>query len=434
MRSSVLSVIGFSVLCLYIQEAYAADGTLQTEWGGHGRGIVTVGDPDARSIYRFVDTSTAYDGHAELRLNNRTFAGSHWSVETHYELVALGGDTLERNNRLRAALPGEAADRLIVSQVPNDRHRLMDLTRRFSTRERSTAYHRLDRFNVSYSPAWGSVRLGRQALTWGDGQVFNPMDLFNPFAPTAVQRDYKTGDDMLHARVPVAGGDIQMLHVPRRNRQTGEIEQTRSSTAAKWHAGGGSLEADLMLARHYDEPVAGVGASGYLGGAVWRTNAVYTQTDGPAGDEDFLQFIANLDYAWTWGGRNVYGVAEFYYNGLGTNGDYAAALTDPAVFNRLQRGELFTLGKHYLAGAIQLEWHPLLRFHLTSIVNTGDPSGIVQPQLLWDVSGESQLIAGFDWHWGDGGTEFGGFETDVSGADVQVAPTDRLHLWWTYHF
>ena len=34
-------------------------------------------------------------------------------------------------------------------------------------------------------------------MSWGNGLVFQPMDLFNPFTPTAVDRDYKPGNDLL---------------------------------------------------------------------------------------------------------------------------------------------------------------------------------------------------------------------------------------------
>jgi len=44
------------------------------------------------------------------------------------------------------------------------------------------------------------------------------MDLFNPFAPTDVERDYKVGDDMVTTQFGINGmGDFQFLYVPRRD-------------------------------------------------------------------------------------------------------------------------------------------------------------------------------------------------------------------------
>ena len=50
------------------------------------------------------------------------------------------------------------------------------------------------------------------------------MDLFNPFSPTAVQRDYKVGDDMAHVQLPLNTGELQMLYLPRRDPVAGEAE------------------------------------------------------------------------------------------------------------------------------------------------------------------------------------------------------------------
>ena len=36
---------------------------------------------------------------------------------------------------------------------------------------------------------------------------------------------------------------------------------------------------DIMAARHYADTIAGLGASGYWGGAAWRVNTVYTCLD-----------------------------------------------------------------------------------------------------------------------------------------------------------
>ena len=146
------------------------------------------------------------------------------------------------------------------------------------------------------------------------------------------------------------------------------------------------------------------------------------------------EFVANLDYAWQWGGRNTYGLIEFYYNSLGTTGDYAAAVADPTLNERLARGELFTLGRPYVAGQLQMELHPLLQAGVLTILNLSDPSMAVQPQLTWDVMTNLQLILGGRFNWGADGTEFGGFDVAIEGMPVRLAPADSQYLWMTYYF
>jgi hypothetical protein len=405
---------------------------LVAEWGGHLRTIGTAAFLDPDAAQRIIDRDPYLDGQAELRLKHRLDVGAHWTLTTHYELVASGGDARE-NTRALATAPGLPGV-LPAAEGVDDDQRLLDLTAIISEEDRLLAYQRLDRLNLSYAPQWGRLRIGRQALTWGEGRIFNPMDLFNPFAPTAVQRDYKIGEDMAHLQLSLAPGDGEILYLPRRDPESGDLVEEQASYAAKWHTSLAGLEMDLMGARHYGDGVLGIGGSGYLGDALWRLNATYTHL--PEGDasDDFLQLVANLDYAWTWGGKNLYGLLEGYYNQPGRTGDYAEALSDEILTERIGRGELFTLGRYYLAGQLQVELHPLLQWHTTAIVNLGDPSGLVQPQLLWDVVPDWQVIVGGQWNWGGDGSEFGGYDLSGPHGDLLITPADRVYLWVSYYF
>ncbi len=407
---------------------------VETTWGGHIRAIGTASFPDDESIYQFASTDTFYDGQAEMRLKNQLFIGSDWSVQTHYELVAQQGDTLKQSNALRQSLPTAALDQLVGPATVDDDRRLLNLTRILADGHDHVIYHRLDRLNLTHTSPLATVRLGRQALTWGNGLLFNPMDLFNPFAPTTIQRDYKMGEDMAHALLPVGSGELELLYVPRRDPDSGALEDDQTSYAAKWHMAPGTLEVDLMAARHFSDHIVAMGASGYLGQAAWRIDGVYTFLEEDTGQEDFWQLVANFDYAWRWGAKNIYGLIEFYYNGLGLTENYAQALTREPLVERLDRGDLFTLGRTYLGGQLRIELHPLVQASGTVIVNLTDPSGIVQPQLLWDLATDVQLIAGASWHWGADETEFGGFDTNLAGQSVIIAPMDQVYLWLTFHF
>lgn len=432
------------LVCLWVFPAWGqGTGSLNTapasgidvQWGGYLRGIGTVTFRNDRSIYGLAGTGPCDDGQGELRLKNRIFIGSRWSLDTQYELVGQLGDTLEKNNELRRLLPASTVEALTEAPTVNDDRRLFNLTRTIAEGHDYVVYHRLDRLNLTYTPDWGTLRVGRQALTWGDGFIFNPMDLFNPFPPTTILRDYKVGDDMAFLQLPVGGGDLQLLFVPRRDPETGHVEGNQSSYAGKFHlTTAGSLEMDFMAARHYGDDVLGLGAVGVLGGAAWRADGVYTLLSSENGRHGFLQMVANLDYAWQWGGRNFYGFMEFYYDELGRTGRYARALDDVPLRRRLERGELFTLGKTYLAGQLEIELHPLVHAYGTAIVNLSDPSGILQPRLSWDMTTNVQLIAGAGLNWGAHGTEYGGFDTTVSGRTVEIAPADQVYLWLTYNF
>ncbi len=429
-----LAALLFLFLACRPQASVRADDTVNIQWGGHLRAIGTATLIDDQSIYRFADTGVYYDGQAELRLKNEIFLDSRWSLETHYEAVAAGGDTRSNNSELARQFSGHLPAAYATASVISDDRRFLNLTSILTDEDDAVAYHRLDRLNLTYTPSWGSLRIGRQALTWGNGMIFNPMDLFNPFAPASVLRDYKVGDDMVLGQIGLGRHEAQVLFVPRRDVADGEFSDSQSSVAAKFHWSLNALEADILAARHYDDRILAWGATGYLGDAAWRVNAVYTAPAEAYQRHDFIQVVANMDYAWQWGGKNVYGLLELFYNGLGAGGEYTRELESAYIADRLSRGDLFTLGRYYLAGLLQIELHPLVRNHWTFITNLEDPSGLVQPQLLWDAGEDFQVILGAQWHWGAGATEYGGFDTSLAGRAVEITPYDQIYLWLTYSF
>ncbi|MBN2124706.1 MAG: hypothetical protein JW821_10460 [Deltaproteobacteria bacterium] len=404
---------------------------VNAEWGGHVRGQASLSRPDKESAYRRTGTRDFIDGAGEVRLKNRLFLGDRVVMETHYEALFSSGDTRRKTAEIRRLLP-ESESFLAASGPPADDRRLLDLTKTLHETDGSALTHRLDRLYVKFLPKWGTLSVGRQALTWGNGLLFNPMDLFNPFSPTEIQRDYKTGDDMAVAEFSAERiGHFQFLVVPRRDPASGDVTGDCSSLAGKLHVMKEGFEFECMAAGHYEEPVLGLGASGYVKSAAWRMNAVYTFLDDHGEKEGFLGFVANMDTSWVWWEKNMYGLVEFYYSGLGDD-DYAAAAGDPAVAERIERGELFTLGRWYLAGEIQVELHPLCRVFLTAITNLQDPSIILQPRMTWDVAQDIQVLLGANVHAGGAGTEFGGFT--IQGTDFVQRPADSLFAWVTWYY
>ena len=137
-------------------------------------------------------------------------------------------------------------------------------------------------------------------------------------------------------------------------------QRIRHRRPAKLHVAAGTTEFEFMGAKHFEDYVAGVGATGYIGDAAWRLDGTWTFLDD---DDDYLSLVANMDYSWVWFKKNFYGFVEYYFNGLGED-DYQDAVLDPAIAERVARGELFALGRNYLSGHIQLELHPAVQSFL----------------------------------------------------------------------
>ncbi len=405
---------------------------LESQWGGRLKVVGSVSWIEDESFYQPVGTGPYHDGSTDFRLKNRTYLAAWGYVDVHYESVIVAGDTWRNTQALKQREPDLNLGILMPGAPINDDRRLMDLTKVIEEDESYVWYHRLDRLSAALLPKWGAIHIGRQALTWGNGLLFNPMDLFNPFSPTDIDRDYKIGDDLLLVQYATNSiGNVQFVYVPRRNPENNHLESDQSSIAGKLHLARGTTEFDLLTAKHYSDTVIGLGSVGYLGDAAWRLDATYTFLGQESDREKFLSLVANMDYSWTWLGKNIYGFLELYYNGLGTD-TYSTALSDPDLYNRFFRGELYTFGKYYLGLAFQIELHPLFNFHLTAINNLADPSGILQPRMVWDVLENFQLTCGGNIYYGETGTEYGGFK--IPGTDYLVKPPDRAFLWITYFF
>ena len=402
------------------------------ELGGHLKVRGGVSWADDESFFQAVGTGPFYDGFAEARLTGKLYVGKWGYFEAHHETILSGGDTRRKLNELQRLCPYLFTTGVMIAAPLDDDRRLMNLTWTIHEDGQYVLYNRFDRLSLTLLPKWGAVTIGRQAVTWGNGLLFNPMDLFNPFAPTDIERDYKIGDDLVSAQVSVGTiGDFHFLYVPRRDPMRGTVQWNHSSLGGKFHIAWGTTEFDIMAAKHYEDAVFGIGSTGYLGGAAWRIDGIWTIFNDLRGKDYYFSFVANMDYSWVWLSKNCYGFVEFFYSGIGET-DYSEAVLDQDIIERLDRGELFTLGKAYLGGHLRMELHPLFNCYLTVINNLADPSGVVQPRAVWDVMQDIQVTVGANIYYGRTGTEYGGFRIPFT--PFLVRGNDSIFLWATYYF
>jgi hypothetical protein len=186
-----------------------------------------------------------------------------------------------------------------------------------------------------------------------------------------------------------------------------------------------------MAGRHYKDYVLGIGSVGYLGDTAWRIDLTRTILNQNSFSDDYFSLVANMDYSWIWFEKNFYGFIEFYYNGIGEK-DYENALVNPFILERIERGELYALGKTYVGGNLRAELHPLVNIILTAITNARDPSGLFQPRITYDISQDIQILIGSNIFWGASGSEFGGVKSP--GTDFTTRAADTAFIWVSYYF
>ena len=107
---------------------------------------------------------------------------------------------------------------------------------------------------------------------------------------------------------------------------------------------------------------------------------------------------------------------EYYHNGFGVE-DVADAADSPDLLERIARGELFGVGRQYVASGLALTWHPLISQNVTWIRNMNDKSEFVQTSIRYDRSDSVSMYGGFSVRSGDRDTEYGQPDKD-SGVEI----------------
>jgi hypothetical protein len=307
----------------------------------------------------------------------------------------------------------------------------MDLTHVISENSDSIVQHRLDRLYIDVTTTNAVARIGRQAISWGNGLIYTPMDFFNPFDPSAVDKEYKTGDDMLYGQyLRENGDDAQAVWVFRRD-LAGEVTSEVDSIAAKYHGFSGEREYDLLIAEHFDDDIYGIGGITNLGGAIWRGDITLTDTE----TDNVLSLVTSLSYSWTGWGKNNSGILEYFYNGFGiADGNYSpAALADnPDLVERVVRGELFTLGRNYVAASAMIELTPLWLLTPNVFINASDGSMLMQLVSSYDFSQDWRVLAALGVPVGPPGTEYGGIDSVVPGKTLSAGISLFAQLAWYF--
>jgi len=411
------------------QLAGAEEGRARYDVGGHLKTRGTLQRFPDNSLISAYTGSSAEDLNVELRLLFAAYKG-RWDFKTDGQAILIYGDSVEYTRELVEQAPGFET---LFGRLPNDDRRWWDLSNTVEDEGKRAAILRLDRLSVGYTSATTAIRFGRQAISWGNGLMFTPMDIVNPFDPTQVDTEYKAGDDMLYGQLLRSNGDdVQASYVVRRDPLTGDVDSDQSTLAAKYHGFAGDTEFDVLAAWHYDEALIAIGGGRDVGGAVVRSDLVLSDTD----DEGVVaQFVINTSYSWVWGGKNVSGSAEYYFNGFGQrDGCYSPSCLaeNPDLVDRVARRQLFTLGRHYLGGSLMVEVTPLFSLTPNLFWNVGDGSALLQIVTQNSLGDNLTLLGALGVPVGASGTEYGGIETGIPGVYFSTELSLFLQLGWYF--
>ena len=102
------------------------------------------------------------------------------------------------------------------------------------------------------------------------------------------------------------------------------------------------------------------------------------------------------------------------------------------LIERFLRGELFTLGRHYLAASSLIEITPLWTLTPNIFINLKDTSFLVQLISTYDLKQDWTLLASLSLPNGSSGTEFGGIDTGIAGKPLSTELSLFAQLAWYF--
>lgn len=281
---------------------------------------------------------------------------------------------------------------------------------------RTVAFHELDRALIALHPRWGEVTIGRQAIGLGRGVLFSAVDVFAPFSPLEVDREWRRGVDA--ARVEARLSPTTSVE------GVGVFGSSMDNSAFFLRGRGyvGPLDAELLGGWHAeDEFVAAVVSSALYDAEVHGELALFhTPDDHPDGGlfgarDLILKALIGSSYTFNVGnGLTLLG--EYHYSGFGAKdtGDISMLFARPDFQKRLLRGDTQILGRHALGAQLSYPFNESLSGSVNVLFSPTDGSGTLSPGIRWDISRTTSLdvVAFLPWGEGPGGgmlrSQYGG--------------------------
>jgi hypothetical protein len=255
--------------------------------------------------------------------------------------------------------------------------------------------HELDRASVTARVGRSDFIAGRQAIGWGRGVLFSAVDIFSPFTPLEIDREWRRGVDALRGTIPLS--DLISLEL------VAAFGEDRESSAYVGRLSGyqGDIDGELIVGRRGEDDMFAVTASFPVSGAeVHGELAVFKlPEDRPCGcvlgkDDLTAKTVLGGSYSFELLGRLSTAVAEHHFSGFGVDDvdELPDRLTSGDFLDRYLRGDFQILGKH--AAAIQLSYgiDGVAPVSLLWVLNPQDGSGVVSPGVTWIFSDSVTLL------------------------------------------
>jgi len=335
--------------------------------------------------------------------NETTLARLRLGLETTYCDWMNSELAYEQRARWLSGLTGlGAGSSFLPSQAPSP-FRLTQFDWEIAADDNSSYRHEIDRALVALHPTWGDVTIGRQAIGLGRGVLFSAVDVFNPFTPLEVDRQWRRGVDAFRAEYRLsttssaeciaASGETweQSAVLGRLRGYLGDVDGSLIF---------GKRAEDFMVASAFSAVVEEAEVHGEL--AVFDTPEA--QTDGTLWGGNHLATKAVIGSSYTFDiGNGLTLLGEYLYSDFGIEDaeDAVVRLQDRDFQRRFLRGDTQILGRQAVAAQLSYPFSNAVNGSFLMLTNPTDGSGVVSPSLRWDLDENITLISNIFVPWGN---------------------------------
>jgi hypothetical protein len=263
--------------------------------------------------------------------------------------------------------------------------------------------HEIDRALVALHPEWGDVTAGRQAIGLGRGVLFGAVDVFNPFSPLEVDREWRRGVDAFRAEYRLSTTSSAECIAA-----FGESWE-QSALLGRLRGYVGNIDGSLIFGKRGEDFMVGSAFSAVVGDAeVHGELAVFdtpeAQLDGTLWGGDHLASKIVIGSSYTFDiGNGLTLLGEYHYSDFGVEDaeDILTRLQDRDFQRRFLRGDTQILGREAIAAQLGYAFSDAFNGSLLVLTNPTDGSGVVSPSLKWDLDENVTLLGNIFVPWGD---------------------------------
>lgn len=403
---------------------------------------------DTHGIYEdlgFADKKIFVDDYNRLRLKNQLRITDHFTAVCHYEAFVSNGDTnyaqykaeqmVRKLEQAFGTLPlDESTETLNSFLSTEDSPRFFDMEAKMPLAGQQRMAHGIDRLFLRANSSYIEFEVGRMALSWGTGRVWNPTDMWSPFSPTQIDKEEKPGVDLAHVTFNIPKvGSLEGVFAPLDTEHHNQMRMDDSSAGGRLLFNIGEYDISVMGGYFATDTVAGFDFSGYIKDAGFRGEATYTVVNREDHERDYIRAVLSVDYGFA-AAWNPYLLFEVYFNGMGESDpdDYLDRLYEKSVQRQLQMGRAFNLGRDYLSLMTTVQPHALVAMALQTLMNIDDQSFFVHFDIRYSALDFVDIIAGTNLFFGKENSEFGGLE--IEGWDVSYRSPDMYYLYLKAYF